>query len=126
MPGYGKDEVELTLKGHFLVVKGHKEDITEGESEPDLEDCETNPEEEPEASSEPEQLPIGPEGWMRWGHKFLQQMLPAWDLWNQKSFEVEVPVPPYADTDGPVKAQVQKGLLKVTFQKKHGKEVPVE
>lgn len=126
VPGYGKDEVELTLKGHFLVVKGNRESAAEEKGETDLEDHDIPPEQEPNENHECDESPEGSEWWAWWGRKFLRQVMPPWDLWNQDKFEVSVPVPPVVDTEAPVKAQVQKGLLKVTFQKKQGKEVPIE
>jgi HSP20 family molecular chaperone IbpA len=116
VPGFGKEEVDLEVKGRFLKVTGHKK----GAEVP-----KEKPAPEPEKAPEPE----GPEGCCEGphhGHGFRGFPFPRMHYWAQDTFQFYVPIPPGADADGEVKARVEKGLLHVTFQKRPEKKLPVE
>ena len=103
VPGLGKEEINLEVKGHFLKVVGHKKDAGRPNENP------------PETPSEP------PRFRLKHGFPF-----PGMDYWVRDKFHFYVPIPLGADTSSEVKARVEKGLLHVTFQKLPGKKLPVE
>src|SRR5271157_821596 len=80
VPGFGKEEVDVTIKGHLLVVKGHREGTTEATSEVAPEEGDAEPKGS-EAGPEEE-----PEFYGGFGH-LLRKFMPAWDVWNQDKFE---------------------------------------
>ncbi len=121
VPGFGKDEVDLEVKGRFLKVVGHKKGV-----EVPKEDPAPEPEKGPEESQGPsgccEGTHHGPHG----HHGMRGFPFPGMDYWARDAFTFYVPIPPGADADGDVKARVEKGLLHVTFQKRPEKKLPVE
>jgi HSP20 family molecular chaperone IbpA len=109
VPGFGKDEIDVEVKEHFLNVSGHKK----GTKVPKAEST-------PEKSED--KSPSGCcEGFL---HGF--RGFPGFNNWARDNFEFLVPIPAGADMDGAIKARLEKGILNVTFQKKPEKKLPVE
>ncbi len=123
VPGFGKDEVDLEVKGRFLKVVGHKKgaEVPKEEPAPEAKEGPEGPEPQgsPGCCGGPQHGPHGHHG-MR-GFPF-----PGMDYWARDAFHFYVPIPPGANADGEVKARVEKGLLHVTFQKPPEKKLPVE